>query len=535
MMQIALEIPVFMIRNVPSEAVCEPRLRVRQVDPTTEPGWDSLVLSHPDHSFFHGAAWARVLKEAYGFTPQYFIFSNDGRATLLRSPDQPEQEQREASARQQPHPTSFPHPPSPISQGRATLPRSPIPQALDAAGIVGILPLMEAKSWIRGTRGVSLPFTDECAPLWSSSADANMLLETIFRHGKARGWKFLEIRGGRDLFGSVLNPPSPIPHGRATLLRSPDQPEQEQHKVSARQQPHPTSFPHRPSPIPHPPSPIPESGTHWGHVLDLAGGADDLFRRFKPSVRRAIRKSEKAGLHVEITRDPDAIRQFYRLHCLTRGRQGVPPQPFSFFEAIQKHIIDPGHGFITLATLGADSERRLPARPEHANPAERRLPARREHASCQPAEQNLAAPVQGQARPVNPNLNPNLNLSHPPVIAASVYFHLGRRAIYKFAASDFRWQHLRANNLVMWTAIQHLAREGFTTLDFGRTDPSNSGLRAFKLGWGTAEARLPYYRYDFRSKTFVEKADQSRWAGRLGWLPGPFARLVGALLYPHLE
>ena len=91
----------------------------------------------------------------------------------------------------------------------------------------------------------------------------------------------------------------------------------------------------------------------------------------------------------------------------------------------------------------------------------------------------------------------------------------------------------------MWTAIQHLAREGFETLDFGRTDPSNEGLRTFKLGWGTTEARLPYYRYDFRSKSFVGTTGQSSWAGRLagrlGWLPGPVARLLGAIVYPHWE
>ena len=344
-----------------------PRLAIRQVDPTDEPGWDALVLSHPDYTFFHSAAWARVLKESYGFNPIYLVFSDD-------------------------------------------------------AGVVGILPLMEARSCIRGTRGVSLPFTDECAPLWFRPADASVLVDAVLQLGRARGWKFWEVRGGRNLFGS-----------------------------------------------------LPESTVHSGHVLHLNGGAEALFARFDASVRRAIRKSERSGVHVEISREPDALRQFYRLHCLTRGRHGVPPQPFSFFQSIQKRVIDAGHGFITVARIEA-------------------LP-----------------------------------------VAASVYFHLGRRAIYKFGASDLRSQHLRANNLVMWTAIQHLAREGFATLDFGRTDPLNSGLRAFKLGWGTAEIRLPYYRYDFRSKTYVEKAGRSRWTGALSWLPGPFARLAGALLYPHWE
>ena len=41
------------------------------VDPSLEIGWDDLVLSHPECTFFHGAAWVKVLKDAYGFTPHY--------------------------------------------------------------------------------------------------------------------------------------------------------------------------------------------------------------------------------------------------------------------------------------------------------------------------------------------------------------------------------------------------------------------------------------------------------------------------------
>jgi len=39
-------------------------------------------------------------------------------------------------------------------------------------------------------------------------------------------------------------------------------------------------------------------------------------------------------------------------------------------------------------------------------------------------------------------------------IASAVYFHFGDKAIYKYGASDRKYQHLRANNLVMWEAIR---------------------------------------------------------------------------------
>jgi len=416
--------------------------------------WDALVLSHPNYSFFHSSAWARVLKEAYGFRPMYFVQSRTGVSPVT-------------------------------GQGS----RDGLPY-FNGGPVVAVLPLMETRSWIRGMRGVSLPFTDACAPLWSSFADASILLEAVRELGIARGWRFWELRGG--LQSRIGVPPAPFRPGVTSEPRAPGL--QSEVPVSL-------ALGRRDA------CPTPESASFYGHVLDVAGGADAVFGKFDPSVRRAIRKSEKSGLRVEISRDREALREFYRLHCMTRGRHGVPPQPYSFFEAIQKHVIDAGHGFVVLAS------------------PERRAPARRD------ASENSL---------LNPNLSPKPDLGGsrdglPYSIAASVYFHFGRRAIYKFGASDMRWQHLRANNLVMWTAIQHLAKEGFATLDMGRTDPSNEGLRAFKLGWGTTENRLPYYRYDFRSNTFLGEAGQSRWAGRLGWLPGPFARLAGALLYSHWE
>jgi len=70
-------------------------------------------------------------------------------------------------------------------------------------------------------------------------------------------------------------------------------------------------------------------------------------------------------------------------------------------------------------------------------------------------------------------------------------------------------------------------------LDFGRTSLDNDGLRRFKLGWGTRERRIDYFRYDPRKDRFVTARDASS-----GWhnhifktLPIPLSRLIGAALY----
>src|SRR5205823_2726481 len=61
-------------------------------------------------------------------------------------------------------------------------------------------------------------------------------------------------------------------------------------------------------------------------------------------------------------------------------------------------------------------------------------------------------------------------------IASAIFFRFGKNALYKFGASDKKFQQLRANNLVMWQAIQFLARTGAEKLHFGRTECENDGL-----------------------------------------------------------
>ena len=53
-------------------------------DPADFPGWDALVAAHPRCSFFHGSAWARTLRDAYGFRPVYFTASEtEGESSVL--------------------------------------------------------------------------------------------------------------------------------------------------------------------------------------------------------------------------------------------------------------------------------------------------------------------------------------------------------------------------------------------------------------------------------------------------------------------
>ena len=340
----------------------------RRLNPLDHPNWDALLTSRPDFSFFHGMAWARVLADTYGFAPHYFF------------------------------------------TGDADTPAS-------------VLPLMEADSWLTGRRGIALPFTDECAPLGADKTVFGKLFADAVAFGKSRGWKYIELRGGRKFFDAE----------------------------------------------------IPASVSFYGHSVDLTGGEKLLFEKMDGSVRRAVRKAEKDGVTVEVSQSLDAMKVFYKLQCLTRKRHGLPPQPFQFFVNIHRHILSQNLGMIAVAS--------------HAG------------------------------RP----------------IAASVYFYLGGRAIYKYGASDFAQQHLRGSNLVMWEAVKWLARNGAVNLDLGKSSVANEGLRRFKLNLGAQEKTVEYVKFDLREDRFVTETD-----GVEGWhnavfraMPVFMSRAAGGLLYRH--
>jgi lipid II:glycine glycyltransferase (peptidoglycan interpeptide bridge formation enzyme) len=170
------------------------------------------------------------------------------------------------------------------------------------------------------------------------------------------------------------------------------------------------------------------------------------------------------------------VREFYRLHCLTRKRHGVPPQSVRFFEKLHQHVIAPGLGFTALARHGEAT------------------------------------------------------------VAAVVCLHFGANALYKYGASDESYQLLRANNLVLWEAIKNCARAGLRSFSLGRTDLDNEGLLAFKNGWGGSRTDLNYYRYDFASSAFVRgrERDLEPCKSLLRKLPIEVLKLLGNIAYRHM-
>ena len=214
----------------------------------------------------------------------------------------------------------------------------------------------------------------------------------------------------------------------------------------------------------------------YGHKLDLALGQQQLFRNLRDSTQRNIKKAQKENISVTISTSLQSMKEFYRLNTMTRREHGLPPQPFNFFRNLHDLVIKKDLGFIVTASVN-----------------------------------NI-------------------------VIAANVYFKFGNEVIYKYGASDKKFQHLRANNLVMWEAIKWGADQGFAKLCFGRTEPENEGLLQFKSGWGVQPYRIHYYRYDLQKNIFTANpSDINPLFKRIfSKLPIPVLGIMGRILYRHM-
>jgi hypothetical protein len=223
-------------------------------------------------------------------------------------------------------------------------------------------------------------------------------------------------------------------------------------------------------------SEFPASSSYSVHTLDLRPGPEALFRNLRDTTRRNIKKSIREGVTVSLETSPESVAAFYRLNCLTRRDHGLPPQPGTFFKKIHEHVISRKLGFIVLARHGGRE------------------------------------------------------------IAGAVYFHSREKTIYKYGASLRAAQHLRANNLVMWRAIQWCSHNGYSSFCFGRTELEHTGLRHFKAGWGGREKIIDYYKYDMNKDLFTESNSWGAGMPRAIWkhVPLPLSKIAGRILYRHV-
>lgn len=210
------------------------------------------------------------------------------------------------------------------------------------------------------------------------------------------------------------------------------------------------------------------------HFGSLERDFDEVSKRFAEMHKRGVKKAVKAGLGVKIDRSFEGVKKFYDLHLMTRKRQGVPVQPFSFFRNLFDEVIDKGLGFVGLV------------------------------------------------------------YKDDVVVSGGVFLYFNKTFTYKFGASDTRFLDLRPNNLLFFEMIKYAVENGFRVFDFGKTDSKNEGLRKFKSGWGAEEKPLYYSYYpDYKESKLFEFAKDRIVAPVIRHSPKFVCRLIGEAFYKY--
>jgi hypothetical protein len=205
-------------------------MTVYQIDPLRDPRWAQFVQIHPRATVFHTPGWLETLRRTYG----YECFS------LTTTP----------------------------------------PGAELTNGMV----FCRVRSWLTGSRWVSVPFADHCDPLIDRTEDCHSILDWVGRESTRARNRYVEIR---PLDSGM------VPDGSIHFRRS------EEFRI---------------------------------HLLDLRPSVEELYRSFdKSSVQGRIRRVEKEELVYEEGSSPALLKKFYHLMVLTRRRHRVPPQPVAWY------------------------------------------------------------------------------------------------------------------------------------------------------------------------------------------------------------
>jgi len=207
--------------------------KVMIIDPVKDPQWDPFVLEHPYGLICHTSKWKTVLEKSFPHMKGHYFVIKDA-----------------------------------------------------SSQITAALPIYVVKSWLLGTRLVSIPFATISDLLISDEDDFNKLWHSVLDYSNSVRTKNIELK---TLFSSQMIKDDHL--DRVSYYKH--------------------------------------------HYLEIDRKPIELKKKFhKKSVKSAINKALKSNLRINRKNGRQELDTFYKLYLITRKRLKLPPQPYAFFKAI---------------------------------------------------------------------------------------------------------------------------------------------------------------------------------------------------------
>ena len=222
-----------------------------------------------------------------------------------------------------------------------------------------------------------------------------------------------------------------------------------------------------------------QSVEHWTTtVVDLTPGAATLWEQLKNNAQGPVKQAEKLRVRLREGTALEDMRCFSRIFSVNRRALGVPVFQTCLFDYFY-------------------------------------------HLFCQKNKARLFLADTSRG-----------------VIAGILILIQGRTAIDGYAASLPQFSGMRANDFLVWKALEWSAENGFERFDFGADSPTQHNLLFFKRKWGGVHHVMPHYYYLHKQKTIDLHDSSSRIYGVarqcLSKLPPFLFRLFSKMIVSRL-
>lgn len=166
--------------------------------------------------------------------------------------------------------------------------------------------------------------------------------------------------------------------------------------------------------------------------VDLLKELEDLWSNLHKKTRNAVRKAMKSQVDVEDVREVEQLKAYYRLYLETQKRHGSPPHGYKFFKKLYDVFHVKGKLHVLLAAYRGEP------------------------------------------------------------IGGIIVFHHNQTIFWWNNVTDTKHRTLNPTNLLLWNTIEWGVKNGYRTLDLGRTRKKTTIYR-FKSGWAGQEMYLQDY------------------------------------------
>lgn len=220
-----------------------------------------------------------------------------------------------------------------------------------------------------------------------------------------------------------------------------------------------------------------ELSREYFHLLDVASGADGLWKNLKGVFRNQVRQAVRRGLTVRPLSRKE-LPDFFMMHVrLRKGKYGIFAQPYRFFEVLWDEFMARGQGFI-LGAFSPDGK----------------------------------------------------------MIGATLYLICGDTLYYKINTSSLDALGYRSNNLLLWEGIRRACERGLKFVDLGSSGLKQDGLVAFKDSTGARRMDIIHIGYHPSGYVFSQKRILKAYTRlfNASWLPDRVTSWGSSLIYHFL-